>query len=237
MQYGESPWGSQHHLGWACSRDGTSNAFTRLRFHPGSTLPETPLRELEDHGIDRKAVALFGEDRLDGAVAFGAQHVLHFHRLYDRPRLARLDLLPHRDGDRDDKARHRADEFLAGVGRDLDGHEPGSGGFAFRIDEGLGLDAAMEQTEAIEDGAHLHGDRRAVDGALPHRLPRLPGGPHHYHRPRPGPLPSFTDEPHADATGFACHREADLGAAEPHRTQPLAHHPPPDHLAGNPALP
>src|ERR1700730_11085254 len=200
MQYGESPWGSQHHLGWACSRDGTSNAFTRLRFHPGSTLPETPLRELEDHGIDRKAVALFGEDRLDGAVAFGAQHVLHFHRLDDRQRLACLDLLARHYGDRDDKARHRADEFLTGVGRDLDGHEPGSGGLGLCIEEGLAFNPAMDQDTTVEDGANLHGDRHAVDGALPHRLARLPGGRQHYHRPRPRPLTSLADEPHRRAT-------------------------------------
>src|ERR1700722_20396097 len=202
MQYGEIPWGSQHHLAWARSPDGILSAFTRFRLHPGSTLPEMPLRKLQDHGIDRKAVALFGKDRLDGAVAFGAQHVLHLHRLDDRQRLARLDVLPHRDGDRDDKARHRADEFLAGVGRDLDGHEPGGGGFALRIDEGLSLDATVEKDEAVEDGANRRGDRHPVNVAPPHRLARLPGGREHYHRPRPGLLPSLADEPHADTTGF-----------------------------------
>jgi hypothetical protein len=63
-------------------------------------------------------------DLLDGAVALGAQDVLHLHRLDDGQRLAGLDLLPFGDGERNDEAGHRAahgfslpESFFAGISR------------------------------------------------------------------------------------------------------------------------
>src|SRR5215471_2515220 len=94
----------------------------------------------------------------------------------------------------------------------------------------------MKQVETIEDGADLHGDRRAVDGAVPYRLAWLPSRREQYHRPRRRPLLGLADEPHADATGFTPYHEVDFGTAEPHRTPRLAHHRASGHLAGNATL-
>src|SRR5262249_46811811 len=154
----------------------------------------------------------------------------------DRKRLARLDLLADRDGDRDDEARHRAQQLLAGVGSNFGRHQPGGRGLAFRIDEGLGFNAAMKQAKAIADGTHLHGDGRAVDGAVPYGLAGLPGRRQQYHRPGSWPLLSLAEEPHADAAALARNLEADLGAVEPYGAQALPHHRPPRHLPGNPSL-
>src|SRR5262252_4856522 len=135
----------------------------------------TALHELQDHGVDRKAVAFFGKHRLDGAIAFGTQHVLHFHRFDDRKRLAGFDLLARCHGDRDDQPGHRTQKLFARIHRDFSGHQSGGFGFALRVDEGPGFDAAMEQEEAVEDGTNLHGDRHAIDGPMPYRLAGLPG--------------------------------------------------------------
>src|SRR3546814_7255685 len=51
-----------------------------------------PSLELDDDLIGGEAVARFGGDRLDHAVAFGAQDILHLHRLDDAEFLAGLDL-------------------------------------------------------------------------------------------------------------------------------------------------
>jgi len=55
---------------------------------------------------------------------------------------------------------HAAGATLASISRS-------AAGFALGVDEGFGLDAAMKQAEAVEDGAHLDRDGRAVDGTLP----------------------------------------------------------------------
>ena len=46
-----------------------------------------------------KLSPVLGVDLLHGAVALGAQHVLHLHRLDHGQRLADLDLLPLGNGD------------------------------------------------------------------------------------------------------------------------------------------
>lgn|SRR3989338_5433989 len=43
-----------------------------------------PLAELQDHLVHRETVAGFDLDRGNGAVALGAEHVFHFHRLDHR---------------------------------------------------------------------------------------------------------------------------------------------------------
>src|SRR5258708_2221800 len=43
---------------------------------------------LQNHCVDRQRVAGFGGDAFDRAVALGAQHVFHLHRLDDREHLA-----------------------------------------------------------------------------------------------------------------------------------------------------
>ena len=67
--------------------------------HHGSISPVAS-RELEDHLIDREAVAGLRAQFGDRAVALGAQHVLHLHRLDDGERLAGLDLLTFLDDQR-----------------------------------------------------------------------------------------------------------------------------------------
>src|SRR5712691_6276136 len=72
-------------------------------------------REFHDHRVHRETVSGPGVNLLHHAVALGAQHVLHLHRLDHGERLARLDLLAFGDRDGEDETGHRATQRLAGI--------------------------------------------------------------------------------------------------------------------------
>src|SRR5690606_18031092 len=69
-------------------------------------------RELHDNRIDRKRVSRLCKDRLDDAVALGAEKIFHLHGLYDHQCIACLDLLADDDVDRLDEPRHGAQQDL-----------------------------------------------------------------------------------------------------------------------------
>src|SRR6516225_10550562 len=107
--------------------------------------------EFQDHGVDREAVARLGMYFLHRAVALGAQHVLHLHRLNDGKRFTRLDLLALTHRDRYDETGHGAAHGLAAVRGGLDRHEPRGRGFALGVDEGAGPDSPVSEIEAVGD--------------------------------------------------------------------------------------
>src|SRR4051812_28958046 len=80
----------------------------------------------QDHGIDREAVAGPNLDALDDAVAFRAEHVLHFHGLDHRERLADLDLLALGNRDGTHQSGHGTAQRLAAVGGRPYRHQVGS---------------------------------------------------------------------------------------------------------------
>src|SRR3954447_1888880 len=74
------------------------------------------LCELENDRIDCEAIAFLGVNFGNRAVALGAQHVFHLHRLDDAERLAGLDLLALDNVDRFHETGHRAEQLLARIG-------------------------------------------------------------------------------------------------------------------------
>src|SRR5271165_6056986 len=88
---------------------------------------QCPSIEFEDYLVDGEAVARAGADARDAAIPFGAQHILHFHRLDDRERLAGFHLLALLDDDRGEQTRHRRQQQARGV-RPPAATAPGRGG-------------------------------------------------------------------------------------------------------------
>src|SRR3546814_1718687 len=78
-----------------------------------------PLLQLQNHRIDRQAIALRGVDAFHHPRLFGAQDIFHLHRLDRRERLAEFDRIALPDVQRDEQAGHRADQELRQIGRDL----------------------------------------------------------------------------------------------------------------------
>src|SRR6266700_612589 len=189
--------------------------------------------EFQNQRVHRQRRAGGGMDLLHGAVAFGAQHVLHLHRFDHRKRLAGLDLLSLRDRDRDHEPGHRAQQFLAGVDRGHDRHQAGGGGLRLGEHVDGDFDALMREPDAIGNRAHLDRDRVSVDRAAPDRLTRHP--PRNQMMQMAGRAIS-ADKTHRDGAGLARDVEKDLVATEPHRAPSLALDRTADHLVGNLSL-
>ena len=113
-------------------------------------------------------------DLLDRAIAFRAQHVLHLHRLDHSERLAGLDLLPFANRNGHHEPRHRAQQFLAGIGRSRDRHQPRGSRFRLGEDIDRDLHSLMGEPNAVGNGPHLHRHDLPVDGALPDHFTRRP---------------------------------------------------------------
>src|SRR5258707_6684409 len=94
----------------------------------------TASAEFENDFVDREAVADLGADLGDLAVALGAQHVLHLHRLHGGERLAGLDLLALGDGEADKQPRHRREQEAREIWRLLHWHMGEEGGGAWPQD-------------------------------------------------------------------------------------------------------
>ena len=79
---------------------------TKKKVWIASSLPllamtkQEALHKLQNQRVHRQRRAGGSVDLLHGAVALGAQHVLHFHCLDHRKRLAGFDLLAFADSDR-----------------------------------------------------------------------------------------------------------------------------------------
>src|SRR5450631_2473452 len=180
-------------------------------------VPRASLRKLQNHRVDRQAVARLGVDLFHYAVDLGAQHVFHLHGFHHRYGLAGLDLLAFLDRDRHHQSRHRAEHVLAGVGDLLRRHQPRITGLAGGVDEDLGLYAAVSERKAVRKGPNLHRDRLAVDGAAPQRVARLP-----VRLQMAAGVFAFARKTHLDAAILAFHFQPVFGFAEPDRALAFA---------------
>ncbi len=107
----------------------------------------------------------------DPAVALGAQHVFHLHRLDNRERLAGLDLLSGRHVDRRQQAGHRRQQQARGVRCFLLGHQRQELGGAARQHLRAARHAAMRQPESgARQPFDLHRDRMLLDASPAARL-------------------------------------------------------------------
>ena len=115
----------------------------------------------------------------DRAVALGAQHVLHLHRLDHRQHLAGLDFLAGRDRELDQQPGHRREQGARQIRRLLGRHARGQLRDPGPQHQDLDLGAAVAQAEARPAPLDLNGHRPAVDAAPEQRHAGPPVALHH----------------------------------------------------------
>ena len=131
-------------------------------------------RELGQHLVGADAVAGLDVDHRDGAVALGADDVLHLHRFDDAERLARLHFLPGRDIHRDHQPWHRRDHQLGGVGDLLRWQAAVQVGRNRGQHQHLRRRGAVADAEALGRRRRLRRERPPVQFGAEQRLPGPP---------------------------------------------------------------